>query len=45
LQLPHDSNSLKGSFYFAIRGKKKGKIVSDYFAILAIILPLIWPLF
>jgi len=25
--------------------KKNGKIVPDYFAVLAIILPLIWPLF
>jgi len=45
LELPHDSSSLKGSVYCAIRGKKNGKIVSDYFAVLSIILPLIWLLF
>ena len=32
----------QGSIYFAIREKKNGKIVSDYFAVSAIILPLIW---
>jgi len=42
LESPHDSSLLKGSVYFAIRGKKNGKIVSDYFAVLAIVLPLIW---
>jgi len=31
--------------YFATRAKKDGKIVWDYFAVLAIILPLIWILF
>jgi len=41
-ELPHDSSSLKGSVYFAIRGEKSGKIDSDYFAALAIIVPLIW---
>jgi len=28
--------------FFAIKDKKNGKIISDYFAALAIILPLIW---
>jgi len=45
MELPLDSSSLKSSVYFAIRGKKNGKIVSDYFAVLSIILPLIWLLF
>ena len=46
LELPHDSSSLKGSVYFAMRGKKEWqnslRIVSDYFAVFVIILPLIW---
>jgi len=41
LELPHDSSLLKGIVLFAIRGKKNGKIVSDYFSVLTIILPLI----
>jgi len=45
LELPHDSSSLNGSVYFAIKAKKNCKIVSDYFSVLASILPLIWPLF
>jgi len=40
-ELPHDSSLPKGNAYFAIRNKKNGKIVSDYFAVFAIILPLI----
>jgi len=42
LELPYDSSSLKGSVNVAIRSKKNGKIVWDYFAVLAIILLLIW---
>ena len=45
LELLHDSSSLKGSVYLPHQGQKNGKIVSDYFAVLAIILPLIWLLF
>ena len=37
LELPHDSSSLKGSVYFATRGKKDRQIVWDYFAV--------WPIF
>ena len=33
LELSHDSSLLKGSVYFAVRGRKNGKIVSDYFAL------------
>jgi len=43
------SNSLKGSAYFVIRGKKEWqnslRLFSDYFAVLANILLLIWLLF
>jgi len=42
LELPHDSSLLKCSVYFAIRDKKNSKIISDYLAVLAIILPVIW---
>jgi len=45
LELPHDSNSLKGSVYFAIRGKKEWQKVWEYFAVLAIIQLLTWLLF
>jgi len=45
LELPHDSSSLKGSVCFAIRGKKEWKNNLGLFAILAVILPLIWSLF
>jgi len=45
LELPNDSNPLERSVYFAIMVKKNGKIVSDFFAVSAIILPLIWSLF
>jgi len=41
LEFPHDSNSLNGGVYFAIRSKKNGKIVFGcYFAVdLVITLP------
>jgi len=38
LKLPHDSSSLKGIVYFAVRGKKEWQVLD-------IILPLIWLLF
>jgi len=40
LELPHDSSSLKGSVYFAIRAKKEWQKFGHYFAVdLVIFLP------
>jgi len=42
LELPHDSSTLKGSVYFAIRGKKELQNSLRLFLVLAIVLPLIY---